>query len=140
MTLSTMLNDREYEKFVEPISGTTAVRVSHQIASYVGTLNIGSGVASGTLVSPINGLIRSITQVTPSFASITATVDTRLVDSNNGTIVAIPAQVESKIATVGTIQPIDTTMSFIADSTGNANGTVTTENGANIVLNIHYEL
>jgi hypothetical protein len=134
------LNDREYKKFVEPVSGTTAVRVSHQISSYIGTINIGSAKAAGTLTSPINGLVRSITQTTPTFASIVATVDTKLVDSSGGTLIAIPAQVESAVVTTGTIQPIDTSMKFIAVSTGDANGTVTTAAGADIVLNVHYEL
>jgi hypothetical protein len=140
MALDTVLNDREYKKFVEPVSGTTAVRVSHQIASYLGTINIGSAKAAGTLASPINGLIRSITQVTPAFASITATVDTALKDSSSGTVIALPAQAESVIVTTGTIQPVDTTMSFVAVSTGNADGTVTTAGGATISLNVHYEL
>jgi hypothetical protein len=140
MALPSVITDREYEKFVEPVEGTTAVRVSHQIASYLGTINIGSAKALGTLTSPINGLVRSITQVTPTFASIVATVNTSLVDSSLGTIIAIPAQVESVIVTTGTIQPIDTSMKFIAVSTGNANGTVTTAGGVDIVLNVHYEL
>jgi hypothetical protein len=140
MTLSEDLNDREYEKFVEPVSGTTAVRVSHQIASYVGTVNIGSAKALGTLVSPINGLIRNITQTTPSMGSITGTTTTSLVDSGGGTVLTIPAQAESVTANVGTIVPVDTTMKFISTNTGDTDGTITTAGGADIVLTIHYEL
>lgn len=140
MALDTDLNDREYAKFVEPISGTTAVRVSHQIASYLGTINVGSAVALGTLTSPINGLIRNITQVAPAMASIAGTVTTSLIDSKGGTLITIPAQAENSIANVGTIQPIDTSMSFVAVTTGNPNGTITTDGGVNIVLAVHYEL
>jgi hypothetical protein len=140
MALDTMLNDREYAKFVEPISGTTAVRVSHQIASYVGTLNIGSAKALGTLTSTINGLIRNITQVTPAMGSITGTTTTSLVDANGGTVLTIPAQAENTTANSGTIVPIDTTMKFIAVNTGDPNGTITTAGGADITLNVHYEL
>jgi hypothetical protein len=140
MALPDDINSREHQKFIDIGSGTTAVLVTHQMTSYLGTINIGSAKALGTLNSPINGLIHSITQVTPAFASITATVDTKLVDSSLGTILALPAQVENVIVTTGTVQPVDTSMKFIAVSTGNANGTVTTAGGADIVLNIHYEL
>jgi hypothetical protein len=140
MTLDTDLNDREYAKFVEPISGTTAIRVSHQIASYTGTVNVGSAKALGTLTSPINGLIRNITQNAPTMASITGTVTTSLVDGGGGTVLTLPAQAENSIANVGTIQPVDTSMKFIAVTTGSSDGTITTAGGADIVLTVHYEL
>jgi hypothetical protein len=140
MALDTVLNDREYAKFVEPISGTTAVRVSHQIASYLGTVNVGSAKALGTLTSSINGLIRNITQSAPAMASITGTVTTSLIDASGGTVLTLPAQAENSIVNTGTIQPVDTSMKFIAVTTGDANGTITTAGGADIVLNVHYEL
>jgi hypothetical protein len=134
------LNSRQQASYVEVGSGTVAQLVTHQIGSYLGTVNVGSAVALGTLVSPINGLVRSITQTTPSMGSITGTATTSLLDSSGGTIIALPAQAEGAVVTTGTIQPIDTSMSFVTTTTGDPNGTITTAGGANIVLNVHYEL
>jgi hypothetical protein len=67
-------------------------------------------------------------------------VDTALIDSVGGTILALPAQVEAATVTTGTIQPIDTSMKFIATLTGNPNGTVTTAGGGTFTLTVHYEL
>lgn len=140
MTLPTDIQGREYEKFVEIGSGTSAVLVTHQISSYTGTINIGSAVALGTLVSPINGLIRSITEVTPTMGSIVGTTVVTLVDGGGGTVVSLAAQAENTTVNYGTIQPIDTYMKFVAINTGDPNGTITTAGGANIVLTVHYEL
>jgi hypothetical protein len=140
MSLATDIQGREYEKFVEVVSGTTAVRVSHQIGSYTGTVNVGSAKALGTLTSTINGLVRNITQNVPAMGSITGTATTCLIDGGGGTVIALAAQAENTLLNYGTIVPINTSMKFITITTGDANGTITTAGGADIVLTVNYEL
>ena len=143
MTLSTMLNDREYEKFVDVATGTSAVRTSpvasSLMTSSLATVNVGSAKASGTTASIINGLIYKVTQSLGTVTGTPGSVTTYLIDSKIGTIAALTVQAESSTTTYSTTVPVTTDMSWRCDMTGDPDGTQNAAAGVNVILNIHYQ-
>jgi hypothetical protein len=146
MALPDAANDRELAKFIEMGTGTTGVRVTSPMRSTLATVNVGSGVASGTTASAISGMVYKITEMVYKITECVGTMsgtpgtqNTYLIDSKGGTIAALTAQAESGTLTVSTIVPITTDMSWRTDMTGDPSGTQDAAAGVNVVLDIHYQ-
>ena len=116
-------------------NGTVTIGVSptDRVASYTGTIVVGSGKSAGTLTSVLSGIVRNITQVTPNLTD-TGTATTVLVDASGGTVIGLAAQNESVTTNYGTIQPISTDMNWITSTNGTGQASA-----MNVVLTVHYE-
>jgi hypothetical protein len=143
MALAGDLNSREYEKFADIASGTSAVRVvmaqSLSMNTAYATINIGSAKTAGTATSAISGLIYKVSQAVGTLSGTPGTVDTKLLDATGGTIAVLAAQEESSTATYATTVPITTSMKWITEATGDPDGTQVAAAGVNVVLNITYQ-
>lgn len=139
MALPQVVTDREFGKFVETGTGTTAVRMSAPMVSSLATINVATAKTSGTTASAISGMIYKITQAVGTLAGTPGTQNTYLLDSKGGTIATLPTQAESGTATVSTTVPITTDMSWRTDTTGDPDGTQVAALGVDVVLDIHYQ-
>lgn len=107
---------------------------SLSVNTYVGSIIVTTPASAGTLASPINGLTKRITVVTPDLSgTATGTATLKLIDGSGGTIIALAAQPESGTVSYGTQEPITTDMSWIATCEGTQSATGT------ILLRVHYE-
>lgn len=125
--------DYEAGKFYVIPGGTVAVRTAGEHASYLGTITIASAGSAGTLASVISGLVRRVTQTTPNFTG-TGTTTTILKDATGGTVIGLAAQNESVTTSYGTVEPINSSMSWITTADG------TQASAMNVVIRVHYDL
>ena len=115
-------------------SGVNYLSVGGVTKTFQGTITIGTSdsITSGTLASTIDGLIRSITVVTPALEG-TGTATIELVDSLGGTVVSLAAQDESVTTNYATIDPIGTAMEWVATASG------TQSAARSIIFAVHYD-
>jgi hypothetical protein len=116
-------------------AGTVAMPILYQLA----TVNIGSGVASGTTANTLNGMLYKITQAVGTLSGTPGTITTNLVDTLGGTIASLAAQAESSTTTYSTTVPLNSNMSWIVTATGDPDGTQTAAAGVDVVFGIHYQ-
>lgn len=128
------LPELEVGKFYIIAGGTPAIRTAGEHASYTGTIVVGSGKSAGTLASTVSGLVRRVTQVTPDLTG-TGTATTVLKDASGGTIIGLAAQNESVTTSYGTVEPINTGMSWITSTSGTGQASA-----MNVVIQVHYDL
>ena len=128
------LPELEVGKFYLIPGGTPAIRTAGAHAAYTGTITVAIGKSAGTLTSAISGLVRRITQTVPNLNG-TGTATSRLQDSGGGTVIQLAAQDESTTTSYGTVEPINTNMSWISDTSGTGQATA-----QSIVLTVHYDL